>query len=429
VTVVSPAPPSREIYYGWFMVAAIFVVLMTTSGLGFYNASVILRAAKEELGVSVSVVSGATALFFGVSGVAGFVLSKAMDRIDIRWFYAAGAVIGGGALTGLRWVDSVAELYAFFFVFGIAFATGGLVPSTTVVARWFNRRRSIALSVASTGLSVGGIAITPIIANLTDDHTLAELGPWMGLAWIVGVLPVSWLVIRSWPADKGLDVDGAPLASGVVGQAEVAEVAVGEVQVPTVAAAPGATFAQARATRLFKLLAVTYALAFLAQVGALAQLFNLASERQSTSVAASVLSIMAFSSVCGRLIGGVVVTRVHTKTMTGGLIFLQGLSLASIAVADSPTALRVSAAVFGISVGNVLMLQPLLIAEAFGVREYSRIYSFSQLFGTVGVAGGPFIIGFLRDIGSYETAFFFAAACNVVACLFLYAAGPTEDIW
>ncbi len=403
-------------FYGWWLVGAIFVVLTTTAGLGFYNASVILRSAKVELDASVTVVSGATALFFGVGGVTGFALAKLMDRVDIRWFYASGAIIGGGALSGLRYVDSVLDLYVFFIVFGVAFATAGLVPSVTVVARWFEVKRSVALSIASTGLSIGGMVITPVVARLLDTRTLAELGPWMGLVWVIGVLPISLLLIRSWPADKGLRPYGA---------AEPTEPLAGDSA--RVAHVPGATFVDARRTRFFRLLAATYAVTFFAQVGALAQLFSLVSERQSTGVAASVLSILALSSVCGRLVGGVVVTRVSITAMTGSLILLQGAALAAVAVADSATGLRLAAALFGISVGNVLMLQPLLLADAFGVREYSRIYSFNQLFGTVGVAAGPFVLGFLRDVGDYRSAFLFAAACNVLAFVLFRAAGSVES--
>ncbi len=392
------------------MVAAIFVVLTTTSGLGFYNASVILRVAKDELGTSVTAVSGATALFFGVSGLTGFAVSRFMDHVDIRWFYAAGAVLGAASLSALRWVDSTFELYVFFVVFGMSFAVAGLVPSTTVVARWFDRRRSVALSVASTGLSFGGISLTPLVVALLDDRTLSEAGPWMGLAWFLGVLPAAWLFIRSWPADKGLAPDGE--------HSPPAEVA---------GAAPGATFEAGRTSRFFRFMAAAYALAFLAQVGGLAQLFNLVSERQSESVAASALSILAFSSVCGRLIGGVVVTRVSTTTMTSLLVFLQGVSLAAVAMAHGAWSLRLAAGLFGISVGNVLMLQPLLIAEAFGLRAYSRLYSLSQLIGTAGVAGGPFLIGVVRDLVDYRVAFLGAAACNVVAVVLLRSAGSIDD--
>ena len=416
---------TSQVFYGWWMVAAIFVVLTTTSGLGFYNASVILRVAKDELGTSVTAVSGATALFFGVSGITGFAVARFMDQIDIRWYYAAGAVLGAASLTGLRWVDSTPELYVFFVVFGMAFAVAGLVPSTTVVARWFEQRRSVALSVASTGLSFGGITLTPLVVSLLDGRTLAEAGPWMGLAWLLGVLPAAWLFIRSWPSDKGLRADGGPAVDAGDDASAPGRPAASPAELA--AAAPGVPFEIGRRSRFFRFMAASYALAFLAQVGGLAQLFNLVSERQSESVAASALSILAFSSVCGRLVGGVVVTRVPTITMTWLLILLQGVSLALIAVADGAWALRLSAGLFGVSVGNVLMLQPLLIAESFGLRAYSRVYSLSQLIGTVGVAGGPFLIGVVRDVADYRIAFLGAALCNVAAVGLLRLAGPISD--
>ncbi len=112
-----------------------FITLLISSGLGFYNASVILEAAKVELGASVAAVSGATTVFFAVGGVAGFAASPFIDRIDVRWFYLIGGIVGAAALASLRWVDSTIELYVFFAVFGVGFSLAGLVPGTTVVAR------------------------------------------------------------------------------------------------------------------------------------------------------------------------------------------------------------------------------------------------------------------------------------------------------
>lgn len=396
-------------FYGWWIVAALFVALMTTAGFGFYNASVILGAANEQMGISVTVVSGATAMFFGVSGLTGYLLAPRMDSLDIRLFFLGGGVLGALTLFGLRWVDDALGLYVFFSLFGISFATAGLVPATTLVARWFETRRSVALSVTSTGLSFGGIAITPFIARALDDHSLGDVGAWMAAGWLVGTVPLTWLVVRSWPRDMGLHPDGA--ARATTGRDGLA---------------PGATFGQARSTRFFRLLCVVYALIYLAQVGGIAHLYNLVDERTSAASAATALSVLAFSSVVGRLIGGVVVTRVSSEYMTLLLVALQAAALAAIAVTDGRTGLLVTAGVFGLSVGNLLMLQPLLLADAFGVREYSRIYSFNQLFGTIGVAGGPFLIGALRDLSGYSTAFIVAAGANVVGFGLLVMAGSID---
>lgn len=410
IVAAAEPPSSPGIFRGWLVVTGVFLTLVISSGLGFYNASVILEAAKDELGASVAAVSGATTVFFAVGGIAGFLASPFIDRIDVRWFYAIGGLVGAGALTSLRWVDSTVELYVFFALFGVGFSLAGLVPGTTVVARWFNIRRPVALSIATTGLSVGGIALTPLAARIIDVRELAGAGPWMGLAWLA-IIPLAIVLIRSWPADVGLQPDGAAEPPPGVD--------------PTVLA--GATFAEARRSRFFRLLSFTYALVFLAQVGALAHLFNLATERVDKGAAAVALSTLAFSSVAGRLLGGVVVTRVPIKTMTSILIVTQALALGLIAFASTQAALVLSAVVLGLSVGNLLMLQPLLLAETFGVKQYSRIYSYNQLFGTIGVAGGPLVIGLIHDLSNYRTAMLVASIVNLVALTAFIAAGSVTD--
>ena len=399
--------PRQPIFYGWVIVGTVFIILMVTSGLGFYNASVILSAAVKELDAEVGVVSGATGLFFVVAGLTSTALSKLMDTVDLRWFFAASGVIGSVALFSLRWVDSVPLLYAFFAVFGIAFALSGLVPSTTLVARWFDRRRAIALSIASTGLSMGGILITPFAARSITDVGLAASGQWMAVLWLIGVIPLATLFLRSQPADKGLQPDGAPAPR-------------------TPVALPGASFAEAIRTRFFRWLCLTYSMIFLAQVGAIAHLFNLIQDRQGADTAAYTLSALALTSVVGRLAGGALVLRVGTRTMTIALTVLQGGSLIVLATANTGPLLLAGTILFGLSVGNLLMLQPLLLAEAFGVKAYSRIYSVSQLFGTIGVGGGPLLLGLLHDSFDYRVAFFVAAGANVVGFFALMAAGGTE---
>lgn len=398
--------PTSGIFYGWWVVAAVFITLLVTAGLGFYNASVILVAARTELDASVSAVSFGPTLFFGVAGLTGFLLAGPMDRVDLRWFYAVGGVGGALTLAALRWVDSVPKLYIFFTLFGISFALAGLVPGVTLVARWFNQRRSVALSIASTGLSVGGIALTPLAASIIDDRTLAGAGPLMGAAWFVGIVPLALLLIRSQPGEKGLLPDGAPAPT------ERVELA-------------GALFEQARTSRFFVYLAAVYALIFLAQVGALAHMVNMVAERVDRPTGAAALSVLALASVIGRLVGGVVVTKLPTREFSGALILAQALALVFLAFADGRISIFASSAFFGLSVGNLLMLQPLLLVEVYGVKHYSQIFSLSQLIATLGVALGPLLLGGLRDLVDYQFSFLVAAATNVGAFALLLLGGTT----
>ena len=65
-----------------------------------------------------------------------------------------------------------------YATFAVGFAASGLVPATTVVTRWFHVKRAVALSVASTGLSVGGIVITPFAKRFIDEYGLATEWEW-----------------------------------------------------------------------------------------------------------------------------------------------------------------------------------------------------------------------------------------------------------
>ena len=86
-----------------------------------------------------------------------------------------------------------------------------------------------------------------------------------------------------------------------------------------------------------------------------------------------------------------------------------------IGAAESTWLLFLAIFVFGATVGNVLMLQPLLIAERFGVRDYPRIFSRTQLYAVIGTAGGPWLLGVLYDVSdSYQLPYAVAGACSLL---------------
>ncbi|MEM9656466.1 MAG: MFS transporter [Actinomycetota bacterium] len=436
-----PAPPADEnggsgLFYGWILVAAVFIILCITSGVGFYNASVILSAATRELDASVGAVSGATGLFFAIGGLTGFVFAKRLESVDVRWFFVAGGLVGSAALLGLRWVTSIPALYVFFAVFGVSFGLAGLVPATTLITRWFDRRRSVALSVASTGLSMGGIVVTPFSDWLIDQRTLSGAAPYLAAMWAVGIIPMAVLFIRSYPSDQGLRPDGDPPPADTATDTAPTDTAATDTAATDTAtgtstpseAVPGLAFARARATRFFIALCLAYAVIFFGQVGGIAQLFNMILERTDAPTARTALATMAGSSVVFRLLGGAAVLRLPTQSFSAALAVAQAGALSLLAVTNSSTGLILSAAFFGCSIGNLLMLQPLLLAEAFGVANYGRIYSFNQLFGTIGLAAGPLALGLIHDVSDYRAAFFAAAAASFVGCLAIVAAGPITRV-
>ncbi|HJZ29465.1 MAG TPA: MFS transporter [Hyphomicrobiaceae bacterium] len=401
---VAVARAKTPIFYGWYVVAAIALITTITSGLAFYNLSILLAAFVAERGFPVALASSATAAFFVASALGGLLSGRLVDRLDARLVIATSAAIGSLALgsVGLLW--ETWQLFLFHVVFGLAHGSSGLVPVTTVLARWFSARRALAFSLASTGLSLGGIVIVPIVAFTIERRGLAGAAPYMGAALFLGIVPVTLWLLRPWPQAMGLAPDGAPVpASG--GEAP---------------ALPSTAFAVAIRTRYFYAVSIAYLCLLGAQVGAIAHLYRLVSGRAGIETAAFAIAIMAAASTIGRLLGGIITLKVPVRVFALALMAAQAIGLAALAVAFEPMLMLVSVVVFGLTIGNSLMMHPLLLAEVFGTRDYGRIYSTSQLVTTLGVAGCPALIGLMFETsGGYGVPFVGAAALTMIGLVIL----------
>jgi MFS family permease len=403
-------PAAGRVFRGWWVVVGVFVMLTVAAGIGFYGLAVYLRALVVEQGFSVGAVSGAVAVFFLVGGLAGLPVASVIARRDARPIIAVGAVACAVALLMLGRADQVWQVYVAHALFGAGFAASSLVPGTTLVTRWFTRRRSVALSVASTGLSAGGVVLTPAIAALVRDHGLAAVTPWLALLFVVGIVPITMLLLQPSPHALGLQPDGDPAPPA---------------DAPPVVQGP--LVAEAVRARFFVAVTAAHLLAMLAQVGGIAHLFNLVAERADDGLAATVVQVLALSSLAGRLLGGLVAAHTSMRAMAIVLMAAQAGSLVLLALTAGSVGLLVATVLFGLTVGNLLMLHPLLLAERFGVRDYPRIYSRSQVAATLGIAAGPAAAGYMHDVlDGYGAAFAVIAVSSVLAGSVLATSGPTR---
>ncbi|MGI9031786.1 MAG: MFS transporter [Ilumatobacteraceae bacterium] len=408
MTTAVARPARTDRFPGGRVVAGCFIVLAVTSGLGFYGLAVYLNAFSRERDWPVASISLATTLYFIVGGLVGLVVARIIARHDVRIVIVSGGVVGAVALALLGQVQERWQLYLVYAVFALGFAGAGLVPLTTVVTRWYHVRRSVALSVASTGLSAGGIVITPFAKWLIDERQLESATPILGAVWLVGVVPFAIWLVRPDPIVLGWMPDGERV------RRDVAPVA------PT-----GTPLHEALRTRFYLTVTVGYVLVLGAQVGAIQQLVKLVEERTDQGTAAIATIALAGTSVVARLAGGRVISRLPMARFTVGLAVLQALSMVAIAFADGTVALFAGIIVFGATVGNLLMLQPLMIAERFGVVDYPRIFSRSQFLTMFGTAGGPLLLGWLYDnAGGYDTSYVVAGCCSLTGAAVLWWGGP-----
>jgi MFS family permease len=402
--------PQTDRFPGWRVVFASFMCLTVTSGFAFYGLAVFLTVLSREQGWSVGSISAAVTLFFVVSGVSGLLVARLMVSRDVRVVITIGAVVGAVALLLLGHVSEVWHVYGVYVLLSIGHTFAGLVPATTVVTRWFHARRSVALSVASTGLSVGGIVVTPVAKWLLDRNGLADTAPWLALAWLVGIVPTTLWLMRSDPAALGWRPDGVRTSSAAP------------------AAIVSTPFAAAIRSRFFLTITVGYALILTAQVGGIQQLVKLVEDRSSATAATVATTVLAAASVLARLAGGQAAARTSMAKLAIASGLLQGCALIVIAVAGVLPVLFVGIALFGATVGNLLMLHPLLIGERFGPADYARIFSRSQFVVFLGTASGPYVLGLLHDVtDGYLVAYLVAGSLSLCGSLVLPRSSKRTD--
>jgi len=391
---VSETAPRR----GWLVIAGLFLVLTMSSGFGFYNMSVYMNVLAESRGFTVTSLSGAVSAFFVVGGVAGIWVARLLDRYDVQWIMISGACICGVAMAATALATSIPLIYALFILFGIGNTGVSIVVSTTLVTRWFpGSNRSIALSIASTGLSMGGVVVTPASAWALQQFAIEAAMPGFGLLFCCVVIPIALLIIRDGPSlgsvsSTAADADGWSYEAGV-------------------------------RTRFFALLTAGYVLCMGAQVGGIAHLYNHVEGQVGYLVAATAVQALTLMSILSRIAGGLLLTRISLRWFALVNLLGQALGLGLLSIAETRLEYLFAAGLFGSTVGNLLMLHPLWLADAYGVRAYPRLFSVSNAWTVLGVAAGPLLLGAIFDAADYRLAYGAAVAMSLLAVLLVAFAG------
>lgn len=392
--------PSSTQRYGWVIVGVLLMIQTVSSGLGFYNMSVYINRLSAELAVPVSDVSFAVSLFFVAGGVAGLYIAALLTRFKVRTIMIAGTLLAGLTLGLVGMATEVWHVYSLFALFGIGNAGISLVVATTLITQWFpGPERSIALAVTSTGLSLGGVVLTPLSAYWLNTIGVADTMPMLGLLLVLLVVPLCFLVRRPPGSDiiisaQTMDNNAELLASAV-------------------------------SSRFFALMALAYVLTMAAQVGGIAHLYNRMEQITDYQTAAYAVQALSICSIGGRFFGGWLVSRIPIRWFALGNLCLQALGLTCIALAPSGSFAVLAAGLFGLSVGNLLMTQPLWLAEIYPSQIYARVFARANAISVVGVAIGPYSMGLIFDAfggTTYTQAYLAGVTLSVTALVIVVAA-------
>ena len=141
---------------------------------------------------------------------------------------------------------------------------------------------------------------------------------------------------------------------------------------------------------------------------------------QIGTLAPYAVSVTAFGSVVGRLVVGGFADRVPKRSVSQGIFLLQAAALLALISAGHTAVLLLCAFVFGLTLGNVYMMQSLVAADLFGMASFGTVFGLVQLLTSLMGALGPVALGILFDqLGGYVPAIQMLLPIPVGAALLL----------
>ena len=395
------------IFYGWWIVTVGFICLLLAGGLVFYAFGAFFSPLMNEFGWTRARLSGVMTMFSLVGVFAPFV-GMLIDKYGARMVMAIGALVTGIAFALLSLTNSIWYFYIVYFVIAIGHLGILNLPILTAVANWFVKRRGLAIGITVTGFGLGGTLMVPLATYLISifGWKLAYLFSGLGICAVL--FPLTMLIIRHRPQEMGLSPYGKSLT---------------ETQEGTIKYDNPWTLAKAVRTRVFWLLIAALTLALVGPGSIIVHLIPaLIDKGIPAQVAATVLGCVTGVSILGRVIIGYMADRMPIRYVAMLFFFLQAIGLLLLLRVDSMAIVWGFAVVFGLAMGGLFALEPLLVSTYFGVASFGAIYGGLWAFEGLGFAVGPLFTGWVFDMtGTYTLAFtsFIGTAFLAVILMFL----------
>ena len=411
-----------NLYYGWVLLGVAIIAGSFSTGVGVWGASVFVRPMTEELEWSRAAFYGALTVQMVVAGVLAPIVGPMQDtRTGPMRLMLLSALLLGGSLVGLRYVDSLWQFYLLFGVSGgVTQITGGFALAMNILPKWFVRRRGRVLGIASMGPGLGPMLYPISIQALIDasDWRMAWFA--LGIVALCVLVPLSFLV-RTRPEDVGLlpDGDAPPSAlrfpSGRTAGEGTQPIAVG-----------GLTVRESVRTVSFWLIVAAF---MLVGVGIGGFHANLVPYYQDIGIAESVaaLSATAFAvgSVSLRPVWGLLAERVPLRFLIGPQLILTAGTVLLILNVGGQTSMLIASGLHGLTIGAYITLMGVIVADYFGRQHLGAVNGVIRPFMTASSAVSPLFIAFLFDWqDSYTLAFLIIAAGWLLAGALMLLATP-----
>jgi MFS family permease len=345
------------------------------------------------------------------------IVGNLMDRFGAKWTMAASIILVAIAFL-LRSI--MTELWQFYLFSGIMFAgTPGatMMPAGRLVLTWFPKARGRMMGIVTSGNNIGSGIAVPIIAGLIGFVGWRWTWGLMGIA-LIGMAMLVLLVIRDNAGDviKEQRKRWAP--------SEISEQEKSGLK-------GGMSVSAALRTSTFWFLVIGMTLQQFVRTGVVSQMIpHLEQVGFTRGIAATMMVVLAIFAGSSKLIFGRLSESITARISFIVIMVLQGIGLSVLLVAGGSWVAWGAIVVFGLGMGGVGALTPLVIFDMFGLKQFGSIMGLTRMAISIPILLGPIMAGLIFDsTGKYNLMFLITIGLLVVSIgSFLLAKPPsTQD--
>lgn len=396
----------RRLHPAWIVLGALTLCMLASTGIRAVFG-VYIKPMEAELGWSRGALSMAAALSLLLLGAVGPFAGRLADSWGPRRVIVLSLVL---LALGSIASSFVTKLWHIFLTAGVLMAVGAggasMSTGSSVVARWFERRRGVAIGFAAGGMSAGQLIVIPLATVLTLTYGWRSSFLWLGVGLLVLVVPISAWLIRNTPEERGVRAIGAQGPIQTAAQQAAAERA-GRVSVT-----------EAAQTLPFWLLMSTFFVCGYTSSGmVLTHFMPHAMDHNFTAMQASAaLGIMGAMNIVGTIGSGWLCDKIGRRGPLATYYVLRGASLLFLLYVWDVPSLHLWAAIFGLNYISTVPPTTTLTANIYGRFSVGELSGWIFFAHQVGAALGAALAGWIFEwTGSYSSAFVSAAVLGFVA--------------
>ena len=413
---MSTQTKKKGFHYGWVIVFVGFLSMWFITCIFSSVAGMMVNPVTEDLGISRSRFTMTSTACSLAGMIMSLAIGKVFRKFSVKKTMLAGSALYAACYAAYGLAPNIYVFYAIGFISGFAMIMSSMVAVSTLLARWFDEKRGLAVALASTGSGVGGVVMNPLIGQLVTNIGWRNTYFVIGAMIAVVMLPAVFFFIKETPQEMGLEPYGKSENHSTRSVAYQPE---------------GYTAAEAKKTPMYwmwlPVVLIVSATCNCIMQHTVAYATDMGYEYTVAAGIASVLTagLAIWKLVMGQLYDSIGSRKAATLSLS---VYTVVLVLYVLASKDMPFIYYIGTGLFGVGGSFATIAYSVVVQDVFGKKDFAAIYGNVNAFASIGGAiGSPVVAAVFDTMGTYKPAWAALAVIMFMNVILLNMMFRTKD--